>query len=122
MADEYGEFYSEFQHIGGKVTLRISADTHYAAYLNGKLCAFGQYADFPYDKVYDEVNITEYAALGTNRLAIVVWYFGIDTTQVYYPGAAAVKFEVLTDEIQVAKSDKDTLSRMSKAYLSHEEK
>jgi hypothetical protein len=118
-SDEYGEFYSEFDYRAGKLVLRISADSNYAAYLNGKLCAFGQYADFPYDKIYDEVDITEYAANGKNKLAIVVWYFGIDTTQVYYPGNAAVKFEILCDGVQTVKSDSSTLSRMSEAYENH---
>lgn len=121
-ADEYGEFYSEFDYNSGDVILHISADSNYAAYLNGKLCAFGQYADFPYDKVYDEIDVTKYAEKGTNRLAIIVWYYGIDSTQVYYPGNAAVKFEVMCDGIQAARSDVGTLSRMSRTYVNHLEK
>ena len=54
-ADEYGEFYSSFNYDGEKnVKLKISADSNYAVYINGKFEVFGQYADFPYDKIYDE--------------------------------------------------------------------
>ena len=75
-ADEYGEFYSSFEYSGGRLRLAVSADSNYAAYINGRLAAFGQYADFPYDKIYDEIDLSEFATIGKNHLAIVVWYYG----------------------------------------------
>ncbi len=120
--DEYGEFYSEFLFYGRKTELIISADTNYAVYLNGELSAFGQYSDYPYDKVYDRVDITEYCRDGNNSLAIIVWYWGIDTTQVYYPGTASVIFEVLSDGKSILSSGSKTLSRKSRAYVSHKNK
>ena len=52
LADEYGDFYAEFhRQKEERITLSISADSNYAVYLNGTLCAFGQYHDYPYDKV-----------------------------------------------------------------------
>ena len=57
--DEYGEFVDSFTYESGKVVLQISADSNYAAYINGRLAAWGQYADYPYDKIYDEVDVTE---------------------------------------------------------------
>ncbi len=121
-ADEYGEFYNEFVYTGGKLSLGISVDSNYAAYLNGHLAAFGQYADFPYDKIYDVVDITEFAVFGKNQLAIVVWYYGIDTTQVYYKGNAGLMFDLLLDGSSVCFSNENTLSRMSHAYKNHIEK
>ena len=121
-ADEYGEFYSSFGYNGGKLSLKISADSNYAVYINGKLATFGQYADFPYDKVYDEVDLTEFALIGLNHLAIVVWYYGIDGTQVYYKGNAALRFELLADGKLLCESNETTLSRMSRAYKNHLEK
>ncbi len=121
-ADEYGEFYADFVYQGGDLTVNISADSNYALYLNGKLAAFGQYADFPYDKIYDTVDIAPYAKIGKNHLAIVVWYYGITTTSVYYKGNAALLFDVLSGENVLAKSDENTLSRMSPAYENHKEK
>ncbi len=118
-ADEYGEFYSSFEYDGGKLCLAISADSNYAAYINGRLAAFGQYADFPYDKIYDEVDVTEFASAGKNHLAIVVWYYGIDDTQVYYKGNAALNFELVCDDATVCISSENTLSRMSRAYKNH---
>ena len=88
--DEYGEFVDEFDYKSGKILLYISADSNYTAYLNGKIVAFGQYADFPYDKVYDVIDITEYCQEGDNCLAIRVWYYGLETSQVYYRGNAGL--------------------------------
>jgi hypothetical protein len=57
-ADEYGEFYDRFDFEKGSVQLSISADSNYAVWLNGTLVAFSQYTDYPYDKVYDTVDLT----------------------------------------------------------------
>ena len=78
--DEYGEFIDNFSYQTGKAVLRISADSNYAVYINGHLAACGQYADFPYDKVYDEVDVTEFCQEGENRLGVLVWYYGLATT------------------------------------------
>ena len=121
-ADEYAEFYSSFHYKGGKTELLISADSNYAVYLNGTLTAFGQYADYPYDKIYDTVDISSCCRKGKNHLAVVVWYYGIDTTSVYYPGKAAVLFAVNCDGKTVCASSEHTLSRKSLAYVHHREK
>lgn len=122
LSDEYSEFYASFTANSGNTVLRISADSNYAVYINGSLAAFGQYADFPYDKVYDEIDLSDFVVFGLNHLAIIVWYYGIDTTQVYFPGKAAVKFEVLCEDRQVAASTQNTVSRMSRCYGNHRNK
>ena len=121
-ADEYGEFYASFPYSNGKAELYILADSNYAVYINGKLCASMQYADYPYDKVYDKIDITEHLNKGTNHLAVVVWYYGIETTQVYYLYKAGVRFEVKVDGKAVAYSSEATPSRKSLTYESHREK
>lgn len=118
-ADEYGEFLDWFDYESGRVILRISADSNYAAYVNGALAAWGQYADFPYDKVYDEVDITPCCTKGTNRIAIVVWYYGIDGSSTYYPGNAGLLYELAGDRGILCMSREGTLSRMSRAYQNH---
>ena len=120
--DEYGEFYTGFDFSGGNAVLNISADSNYAAYVNGKLAAFGQYADYPHDKVYDSVDITAFCRPGKNSLAVIVWYFGIGTSAVYCMGNAALMFEVINGERTAAVSSTATLSRKSLAYISHKQK
>jgi hypothetical protein len=121
-ADEYAEFYSSFAYHGGNAELLISADSNYAVYINGVLAAFGQYADYPYDKVYDAVDISSFCRVGENHLAIVVWYYGIETTSVYYPGNAAVLFELACDGKCICASSERTLSRKSLSYTHHRKK
>ncbi len=119
-ADEYAEFVEELELYSPSLTLKISADSNYAAYLNGYLVAFGQYADFPYDKVYDEIDISKWARVGKNVLAIRVWYYGIETTSTYYPGMAGVIYSLASKGVNVCSSRKETLSRYSPTYHHHE--
>ena len=117
--DEYAEFYDTFEYNGGTVILRVSADSNYAFYMNGELCEFDQYTDFPYDKVYDEIDITKHCKKGKNHAAFLVWYLGLETAQMYFRGEAALCYEISCDGEVVAKSDGTTLSRLSPEYAQH---
>lgn len=113
--DQYAEFYDSFVFSGQPTDLYISADSNYAVYLNGSLVASGQYPDFPYYKVYDRIELTAHCREGKNHLAIIVWYYGVSNMS-YYPGNAALRYEVLVDGHPFCCSDASTLSRISKAY------
>lgn len=118
--DEFNDFLTTFDAAEGTgpFTLCIAADSNYALYLNGQLAAFGQYADYPTYKVYDKVDVTPYVLPGENRLAVVVWYYGINS-QTYQRGEAGVLFEVTDAAGQVlAYSSEATLSRLSRDYIS----
>lgn len=120
--DEYSEFVDQFIYESGNVVLQISADSNYAAYINGKLAAWGQYADFPYDKVYDEVDVTAFCKKGDNRIAIIVWYYGTKDSFTYYPGNAGLLYALVCDGEVVCKSDVCTLARKSPTYQNHRQK
>ncbi len=122
LPDEYAEFYASFPYEDGNIRMAISADSNYAVYINGELAVFGQYADYPYDKIYDVADIGFYCKKGENALAIVVWYYGTDKTSVYYPGNAGLLFDIACDGESVCHSGRHILSRKSKAYISHREK
>ena len=115
--DLYCDFTDSFEYSGGKVTLRISADSNYAFYLNGALVESGQYGDYPHYKVYDEIDITDHCKNGINKAAITVWYYG-KTTLCYYPGNPALRYEILIDGKLNAFSCENTLCRQSKEYQS----
>ena len=117
--DEYAEFVEEVDFHGKSLILNISADSNYAVYVNGSLAAFGQYADFPYDKVYDPRDLSAYARQGKNIIAIRVWYYGIDRSSTYYPGTAGVIYSLLGDGCLLAVSSSRTLSRPSPTYVPH---
>ncbi|MBQ9761314.1 MAG: family 78 glycoside hydrolase catalytic domain [Clostridia bacterium] len=121
--DEYGEFYAGFEYTGEHaVTAYISADSNYALYVNGRFAASGQYADYPYDKVYDELDLTDYCKRGKNHIAIIVWYYGLKDCSCYYYGNAALRFALWDGEKCVCVSNKDTKSRLSNTYAQHLER
>lgn len=119
IADSYGEFFDTFTYDGGAVTLRISADADYTLYVNGELAAFGQYPDFPHYKVFDKVDVTAFCKAGENTVAIRVWYYGDFGTETLtnFPGKAGVRYELAAEDTLLAFSDKNTASRLSKAYV-----
>ena len=102
-ADSYGEFYAPFSWAAGKVLLTVSCDSNYAAYLNGQLAAFGQYADFEHYKVADTVDVTAFCRPGENHLAVVVWYYGA-AYSTYCPGKAWLLFDLTCGETLLAAS------------------
>ena len=103
---------------GRRYLLRIAADSNYTVWINGKLCAFGQYGDYPHFKVYDEVDITEYLQVGQNRFSAVVWYYGVDS-QTYRVGAPGLIYEIVEGEGRVvAYSRPEVLCRKSLDYVS----
>lgn len=114
--DIYGEFLDKFEYTGGDAALKISADSNYAVYINGEYVFSGQYPDFPHYKVYDEIDITRYCRPGENRLAIEVWHYGRGSMG-YYPGRAALRFEVHLGNVICCCSHVKTLSRKSPAYV-----
>jgi len=115
--DSYGDFVSEFSYTGGTVTIKLSADSNYALYVNGVFVASEQYPDFPHYKVYDEIDITRFCKTGHNRIAITVWYYGGEF-MTYYAGKAALRFEVDCNGELLCESCAETLSRKNPNFQS----
>jgi hypothetical protein len=107
-ADEYAEFIEEIDFFGRRAELAISSDSNYTVYVNGTLAAFGQYADFPYKKVYDRIDLSRYMRQGKNVIAFRVWYYGIATSSTYYPGKAALIYSLFVDGALAAYSSERT--------------
>ncbi len=116
-ADEYAKFYDRFSFDGNAVTLEISCDSNYECYVNGKLAAFGQYSDYPYDKVFDRVDITPFCQKGENTVCILVWYIGFDSSN-YYTGVPALIYEIKSGETVLAFSSGETLCKKAEDYVS----
>ena len=118
-ADEYAEFIEETDFYGRKAELYISSDSNYTVYINGTLAAFGQYADFPYKKVYDKIDISRYMRQGKNVIAFRVWYYGVETSSTYYPGHAGLLYEIRFDGVPSLYSSERTPSRLSPSFVPH---
>ena len=118
--DEFCDFLSTVKIPAerGRYFLRIASDSNYTVWMNGELCTFGQYADYPDYKIYDEVDVTDFLCPGENRMVTVVWYYGIES-QTYKVGEAGLIYEIVDGEGNViAYSGEDVLSRKSRDYIS----
>ena len=119
--DQYGEFYHAFEYQGQKAQLLISADSNYAAYINGHLAAFGQYGDYPHRKVYSTHDVTSFCRCGKNTLLVTAWHWGL-TTFSHYPQPAGLYYQLTTGCHPLAVSGVHTLCRRNPHYTSHREK
>ncbi len=86
------------------VKLRISVAGNYAAYLNGKLAAFGQYTDYPHKKTYSETDISQCCMNGENELVCHVHFSGNDFTS-HVDGSPGLIAEVIQGGKVLTESD-----------------
>ena len=87
--NQYVRFEAEFSATACEGTLSISADSDYAAFIDGALIAFNQYDDHPFNKAYDAVSFP--VSEGRHTLRIDVWYQG-EGCYSYLPGPAGLIF------------------------------
>ena len=123
--DEFAEFRIPLSipADAGEICLTVSADTDYNLLWGDRLLAFGQYADYPEEKVYDEVTLQDLPRGERIELRLIVWYCGIDT-QTYIKGRAGVIYEITAKGADgqrqlLACSDASTEGRLCPAYRSH---
>ncbi len=113
--DSYAEFVSRFSFKkSGDVILKIAYDSIVNVYVNGSLVLAKQCADYPYYKLYDEIDITKYCT-EENEIRIFVWYLGEDSA-VYYNAQAGLIFEVKSGAEILAASGVSTKSRTDTRY------
>ena len=67
------------------------------------------------------INITSNLQKGINKIAIIVWYFGVDS-QKYKTAKAGVIFEIVQDNDLILCSNENVLSRKSLTYISGRKK
>ncbi len=95
--------------------LCLSCDGDYALYLRGELIAFGQYADYPHYRVYDELELTSHMEPGENELTLLVWHSGVNCFT-YVKKDPGLLFSLYEDQKQIAVSDHRVLCRTAPGY------
>ena len=108
--DSYGEFKAVFPYREGRTELKVSADSEYAVFVNGEFVYAGQYADFPWYKIHDTIDLTPYLKAGENECVFWVWYCG-DRNFCHYINRPALRFEILCGGETLVQSDEETLAR-----------
>ena len=123
-ADEFAEFRIPLTIPLGASAPRItiSADSDYNLLWGDRLLAFGQYADYPQEKVYDEIELRDLPCGQELELRLIVWYYGIQT-QTYIMGEAGLIFEISAEvngeNTLLVASDTRIASRLCPTYRSH---
>ncbi len=116
--DEFAEFLTEFE-AKENCRLYISAGSDYNVYLNGRLVAFGQYADYPAHRFYDIIELSNCLKDSKNELRIVVWYYGVHS-QTHIASSAYLIFGLRDGSGRlIASSNSSVLSRPAFGYISH---
>lgn len=117
--DSYRDFLCDFTlQAVGKLKLKVAADSKFVCYLNGRLCGFGECADFPETREYFEFDISDSAKPGENRLEMTVWHLGDGESSTYSAGDAFLAFSVEQGGRVIASSDSGVTARRAFGYAS----
>lgn len=99
------------------IIMYISAETDYAVYINGEFIDCDQYPDYPFDKVYDKLDVSKYCGKDNslNEIRIDVYHQGIDssTRRAETPGLI---FEIYKGERLVSFSGISVSSELIDEY------
>ena len=115
--DTYYLFKDSFNFSGEKTVLFLSCETNAIAKVNGKRVLFGHFAGYPFEKYYEEIDITKYLVNGENSLEITVFYEGLNSSTHIDDGAGLI-YSVVSGEREVAFSSKNTKYALSTEYIS----
>ncbi len=113
--DDYAEFAGTFfcpdRHA---VFIDLSADSNCNVYVNGELVFFKQFADYPWAKSFDRVDISRFCRQ-ENEIRIAVWYYGTGNAS-YYPSTPGLIFEIRQGGKLLLGSDETIQSRTDNRY------
>ena len=119
--DEYADFFPEVDFLPGvSYMLRISSDTDYNVFVDGRLCGFGRYSDYPERVVYDEYELDVKPG---SKLTLRAWHSGVNSFT-HVRGKAYIIFALFAEGTPVPGgcSSERTLSAPSAPYVPHKRK
>lgn len=119
--EEYGCFLQPFfLNNKDKVVVKIAAETDYIIYINGSVASFSQFPGYPFEKYYDEIDITRFCKQGENEFSVTVRYEGATNSATHIEDGAGVIFSIEANGEIVAFSSKDTKCDFDSRYIQHE--
>ncbi len=95
--------------------MNLSVDTNYCLEINGEIVSMGQYADYPFDKVYDAIDLSAHLIPGENRIVIRCWHQGNDSSTIRGESAGLI-YEIQRGGEVLAFSSTDTFSAPESEY------
>lgn len=116
--DSYVDFRFEFSADKGEsVLMRVSVDSDYALFINGKFAFSNQYGDYEHYKIYDELDVSNFLTDGKNVVLLTAYHNGHGSSR-NKASRAGVIYEVVKDGELVAFSSNNTLCRPNPCYES----
>ena len=117
--NEYARFEGEFAWNGGEAIFSLCAETDYILRINGREVSFGQFAGYPTEKYYEEVDITSFCRKGSNRYSLTVRYEGVNSATHIDDGAGVI-YSLSENGQLVLVSDASVLGGYDPGYIQHE--
>ena len=114
--NEYAVFEEKFEFNGKKATFTVCAEMDYVLQINGKTVAFGQFAGYPFEKYYDELDITKFCKTGENVFTLTARYEGV-RTHIHIVDGAGVIYTLDVDGEIVTYSHEGTLGGYDNRYV-----
>ena len=115
---EFAEFFASFSCNGHKkIKIYISSKTNYAVFCNGKEVGYGQYPDYPDEKVYDEWDLDGFIKDGENIIAVQAVSYNADFSSGIADGKGVI-FSIESEGEILLCSDENIKGRISKTYQS----
>lgn len=114
--NEYAVFEENFIFDGEKAIFTVCAEMDYVLYVNGSIASFGQFANYPEHKYYDEIDITSFCKNGENTFTLIARYEGI-RTHIHIVDGAGVIYSLNVGGKTVTYSHKGTLGGYDNRYI-----
>lgn len=114
---------AELKNIPRKVIARISTDSKYWLYINGKMAVFeGGIKRGPskHETYYDEVDLTQFFQSGVNTIAVLVWFYGKNGFSHLSSGQGGFLFEADLGSMVICSDDTWKI-RKNPAYVEADE-
>lgn len=115
---EYAFFTDKFNFDGQRATFTVAAESDYILHVNGKPASFGQFAGYPFEKYFDEIDITEFCEQGMNTYELTVRYEGTSCATHIDDGAGVI-FTLGIDGKTVLYSKAGTLGGYDGKFVQH---
>lgn len=113
--DTYAEFVGSFDiSEKEKILLQLGFDGHSAVYLNEELVFFGAAGDYPWHRLYYQVDLTDHCK-EHNEIRFVIWYPGEDSST-YITKEPGLAFSIAQKGKVLIESGSHILSRKVLSY------
>ncbi len=119
--NEYAIFEEQLSYSGESAVFTVCAETDYILSVGGAVVSFGQFAGYPFQKYYDEIDISGALKPGNNVITLHVRYEGVNSATHIDDGAGVI-FSCTLDGKLALFSSKDTLCAYDEGYVQHDQR